>query len=215
MHAEALVIYGDNTLVREMRYSEFMAVLDGVVTAPDFANQHAEAVYVQLNGRLQISAMVFFRLPFNGRGQVDPSWNIPLQALAAKATLGPPVAGSKTHLMCRSQCPQKWHGQLWEPKDRQGCDPFDDLHTRLVKSNRLRLLPELQESDVQDEYTQQLRQQENQWAQKVTRLENELLNAHRTIAELQTTNVKLRQFIKGLKAQYLKLKTYHERSRST
>lgn len=214
MHAEALVIYGDNTLAREMRYSDFMAVLDGVVTAPDFANQHAEAVYVQLNGRLQISVMVFFRLPFNGRGQVDPDWNMPLQAMAAKATLGPPIAGTKTQLMCRSQCPQKWHSQLWEPKERQGCDPFEDLHLRLVKSNRLRLLPELLDTDVHDEYAQQLQQLERQWAHKVTQLENDLLKANQTIAELQATNGKLRQFTKALKAQYLKLKSSHERIRS-
>lgn len=213
MHAEALVIYGDNALAREMRYSEFMAVLDGVVAAPDFARQTAEAVYVQLDGRLRISAMVFFRLPFDHSGQVAADWNIPLQALAARATLGPHMGGINTRLMCRSQCPQKWHSQLWEPRERQGRDPFEDLHVRLVKDNRLRLLPELHDSDAQGEYARQLRQVEQQWETRVNQLEKHLKEARQNIVELQTANGKLRHCVKTLKTHYMKLKTDHDRDR--
>lgn len=214
MQAEVLVIYGTGDLVREMLHSEFTAVLDGVVTASVFAGQSAEAVYVQLNGQLQISCMVFFRLPFDAQGGVLADWNIPLRDLADRATLGPPIAGACTRLVCRSQCPQAWHAHLWEPKDRQGCDPFVDLHTRLVKRNRLRLLPELVEKPDENNLPEQLRHRDQLWQVKVVGLEKELLQARRTIDELQAANGKLRDYIAVIKAQYLKLKAVYERRRS-
>ena len=140
MHAEALLIYRPHADVREMLYSEFMAILDGVIAVPELAGESAKTVYVQLDQQLNIAAMVFFHLPFDRNGQVNHDWNLPLRELAATGEPGPYINGQATRLVCRSQCDQRWHGHLWEPQDRMGRDPFTDM-ARIIRRNRLGLLP--------------------------------------------------------------------------
>lgn len=221
MHAEALLIYQKDTVAREMLYAEFTAVLDGVVSAQSFAGETLEAVYLQLDEALDITAMVFFRLPFTADGRVEDTWNLPLREMATRARTGPPLSGKKTRLMCRSQCPEKWHSWLWEPRERRGRDPFSDI-LRVLKRNRLGLLPAPAEPhheepplitdgpeddrDIEAEL-QRLQERERQLVLEVSRLQGRLDKATGRMAELQAANEKLRDYIRVLKAQFTRLKS--------
>ncbi len=222
MHAEALLFYQNDAVAREMLYTEFTAVLDGVVSAQSFAGETLEAVYLQLDDSLQIIAMVFFRLPFTDDGRVDDSWNLPLRDMASRARPGPVLKGAKTRLMCRSQCPEKWHGWLWEPRERRGRDPFNDI-LRVLRRNRLGLLPAQsllaaeaepplvtqapKESMSPETELERRRERERQLMRKVHQLQTRLDKATTRVAELETANEKLRQYIKVLKAQFTRLKS--------
>lgn len=234
VHAEALLIYQSDKSAREMLYSEFNALLDGMVTADQFAGQTLEAVYLQLDEQLQIRALVFFLLPFNQQGQVAEEWNLPLRDMAARGRPGPTLKGTPTRLLCRSQCPEKWHAWLWEPHERYGRDPFDDI-LRVLRRNRLGLLPasvpappeppaaEQSEAaevplitDVQastsgqrraQEELARLRTREQQLRHKVSSLQVQLNKATRRADELETANQKLRDHIRTLKAQFDRLRS--------
>ncbi|MCH8550940.1 MAG: hypothetical protein LAT62_03320 [Natronospirillum sp.] len=218
MHAEALLVYQKETVAREMLYTEFMAVLDGVVSARSFAAQTMEAVYLQLDEQLNVDVMVFFRLPFDNEGRVADTWNLPLRDMAARARPGPVIKGRKTRLMCRSQCPEKWHSWLWEPRERNGRDPFADIW-RVMRRNRLGLLPAhaaeseaepplitdgMEEApDLQAEL-QRMKQREQQLSQHLRRLQTRLDSATNRVSELEASNQKLRDYIKVLKTEFIR-----------
>ena len=51
---EAVVFFEDGAVSKEMTYSEFEAILDGVVGMDDFAGDTLKAVFVVVNGRLKV-----------------------------------------------------------------------------------------------------------------------------------------------------------------
>src|SRR5690606_23283896 len=57
---EAVMFFSDQGIAREMLFTEFEALLDGLVAAPDFADETVEAVFLQINSRLYVRAAVFF-----------------------------------------------------------------------------------------------------------------------------------------------------------
>jgi hypothetical protein len=123
--SEVVLFFGSGGISHALLYSDFEAVLDGVVGMQDFAGQQAKAAYVTVNGRMQVTGMVLFYLAFDDRGVADRSWNIPLRAMADKADRGPDLGAGAVRLACRSQCPISWHqNSLADPNMRPGENDF-------------------------------------------------------------------------------------------
>lgn len=139
---EAVLFFNDGGVCKEMLYPEFEAMLDGVVSMPEFADQQMRVAYVLVNTRLQIRAAVFFYLDFNEDGSADSGWNIPLRNLAERTGRGPDLGAGPIRLACRSQCPVSWYQMhLWDPELAQGNNHFVMLRDR-IKRNQLGLLIE-------------------------------------------------------------------------
>ena len=139
---EAVLFFNDGGICKEMLYPEFEAMLDGIVTMPEFADQQMRVAYVLINGRLQIRAAVFFYLDFNEDGSADNGWNIPLRNLAERTGRGPDLGAGPIRLACRSQCPVSWYQMhLWDPQLGQEKNQFVMLRER-IKRNQLGLLVE-------------------------------------------------------------------------
>jgi len=114
---EAVMFFAeDGSVGKQMFYTEFETLLDGLVKMPDFADQQVRATYLMINARLQIRSAVFFYLDFDESGAPDSGWNIPLQQMAERAGRGPDLGAGPIRLACRSQCPVSWHQMhLWDP----------------------------------------------------------------------------------------------------
>ncbi|MBB3046023.1 putative coiled-coil protein SlyX [Litorivivens lipolytica] len=137
---EAVIFFKSDLVDKEILYPEFEAVLDGFIGLPDYANRVVKAAFLQISPRLTIQAAVFFTVPFTEDGQVDPTWNIPLQHLADHGLEGPDLGDGKIRLACRSVCPVAWYKeQLWNP-DMQGSMTTFDLLVSAVKRNKLGLV---------------------------------------------------------------------------
>jgi hypothetical protein len=128
---EAVVLFAEDTITRELLYPEFEAILDGFVPVPDFKGSSAKAVYLVINSSLHITAAVFFLLDFDEKGMVDRRWNIPLQQLAEVSGKGPDMGAGAIRLACYSQCAIGWHQKkLWDPQ----MDPTKSSFAQLKKS---------------------------------------------------------------------------------
>ncbi|GAB1257223.1 hypothetical protein NBRC116494_17250 [Aurantivibrio plasticivorans] len=137
--SEAVLFVRDGAISREMLYSEFEAVLDGYVPMLDVANQDARAVYLRIDGSLNITAAVFFNINFDEQGFADKRWNVPLQQFADNSARGPDLGAGAIKLACRSQCAIAWHQQnLWDPEMTPGANTFV-LLKKVIKHNRLGL----------------------------------------------------------------------------
>jgi predicted nuclease with TOPRIM domain len=138
---EAIFFFGKKSIVKEMRYSEFEAVLDGVVGITELANKEVNAAYLKINSSLQVHSVVTFQVEFNAQGFADEDWNIPLRHLAENAGPGPDLGGGPIRLACRSQCSVSWYQrELWEPNQRE-INHFQ-LVIDAVKRNKLGLITE-------------------------------------------------------------------------
>ncbi|OZG74014.1 DNA repair ATPase [Hahella sp. CCB-MM4] len=134
---EAVLFLEDQYVSRQMRYSEFEAILDNVVPLSDLADTEISAVYVQMNQQLAPRALVFFKLYFDEEGLADPEWNVPLKRLASISGSGPDLGGGPIRLACRSQCAISWHQRdLWDPDMRPGGNDFQVIKKALIE-NRL------------------------------------------------------------------------------
>ena len=137
---EAVLFFNDAGVCKEMLYPEFEAVLDGMVSMPEFADQQMRAAYVLVSSRLQIRAAVFFYLDFNEDGSADDGWNIPLRTLAERTGRGPDLGAGPIRLACRSQCPVSWHQMhLWDPELSRERNHLLMLRDR-IRRNQLGLL---------------------------------------------------------------------------
>lgn len=145
---EAVFLFKDDQVARELLYPEFEAILDGFIPVPDFISASAKAVYVQINNELRIVGAVFFLLGFDAKGMVDRRWNVPLQQLLASASLGPDLGAGPIRLACYSQCPVEWHQKnLWDPQMRPGNNSFS-LMLKALKANRLGLVAKVAPKDT-------------------------------------------------------------------
>ena len=118
---EAVMFFSEQGIAREMLFPEFEALLDGLVAAPDFADETMEAVFLQINHRLHVRAAVFFTVDFDLDGYVNRLWNLPLRNLAEKAGRGPDMGGGPIRLACLGFCASKPHQHsLWKPGQRGG-----------------------------------------------------------------------------------------------
>lgn len=136
---EAICFFGKKAVIKEMRYSEFEAVLDGVVGVSELANKTVNAAYLKINHALQVHSVVTFTIEFNAQGFADEDWNIPLRHLADNAGPGPDLGAGPIRLACRSQCSVSWYQrELWEPS-QDGINHFVLLRDA-VKRNKLGLI---------------------------------------------------------------------------
>lgn len=145
---EAVMFFAeDGSIGKQMFYTEFETLLDGLVKMPVFADQQVRATYLVINARLQIRSVVFFYLDFDESGAPDSGWNIPLQQMAERAGRGPDLGGGPIRLACRSQCPVSWHQMhLWDPSLVAGHNDLALLRDT-VKLNSLGML--FREEDAQ------------------------------------------------------------------
>ena len=135
--SEAVLFFGVGGVCKGLLYSDFEAVLDGVVGMQEFAGHEMKAAYVTVNGRLQATGLVLFLISFDERGVADRTWNIPLRHMVEKADRGPDLGGGPIRLACRSQCPINWHqDQLWDPNMREGENDFVFVRDALRERGR-------------------------------------------------------------------------------
>lgn len=118
---EAVMFFSERGVCKEVLYTEFEALLDGLVATPEFADETIEAVFLQINNRLQVRAAVFFTMDFDMDGHVNRLWNMPLRQLAEKAGRGPDMGGGPIRLVCLgfTTAPQ-YRENLWKPGQRNG-----------------------------------------------------------------------------------------------
>jgi hypothetical protein len=134
---EAIMFFDQDSIVKEMRYNEFEAVLDGVVGIPVFKGKKLQASYVSMTAGLDVTACVLFVIRFDQKGFADSDWNIPLRHLASKGRGGPDMGVGPIRLSCKSQCAIAWYQkELWEPPEQGGFDPFT-LIQRAIARNKL------------------------------------------------------------------------------
>lgn len=137
---EAIAVFVNDQLDRELQYPEFEAVMDGFVPMPDFAGQTVNAVYTKINDQLKIVTCVFFNVEFDARGMIGAKWNVPLQSLADTASRGPDLGAGPIALACYSQCPIPIQQRnLWDPLMEPGRNSFV-LLKRAAAANRLGLI---------------------------------------------------------------------------
>ncbi|CAA0096375.1 Uncharacterised protein [BD1-7 clade bacterium] len=136
MFTDAVFFIVDGVVVKEMMTSEFDALLDGIVDAPEFRGRNVQAVHIQIDDSLMIRGAVFFWIGFTSEGMVEADWNIPVHQLIQGANRGPDLGGGKIRIVCASQCNVPWHQQnLWDPTN----ETLQVLVT-VVKQNKLGLL---------------------------------------------------------------------------
>lgn len=123
--SEAILFFGDRGVSKSMLFSDFEAILDGMVGVPEFAAEQIRGAYCLVNGRLQVVALALFLIDFDDDGMADHTWNVPLRHLAEHGGPGPDMGAGPTRLACRSQCPVAWHqDKLWDPVMKPGANHF-------------------------------------------------------------------------------------------
>lgn len=145
---EAVLFFEKGQVTKEMTYSEFEAILDGVVGLNDFAGEKLKAAFVIVNGRLKATAVVLFTVTFDRQGFADKAWNLPLRHLADTGGSGPDLGAGPVKLSCKSQCSVSWHtGMLWDPD----LSPKTNTFTRIreaITANRLHLQTSVESEPV-------------------------------------------------------------------
>jgi len=143
---EAVMFFSEHGISREMLFPEFEALLDGLVAAPECADETVEAVFLQINHRLHVRAAVFFTLDFDLDGQVNRLWNMPLRHLAEKAGRGPDMGGGPIRLACLGFCSTNaYRAGMWKPRQRSGKADLS-LIKQAVTRNALGILGEDEEA---------------------------------------------------------------------
>ncbi|MDF1781107.1 MAG: hypothetical protein P1U67_07390 [Alcanivoracaceae bacterium] len=123
--SEAILFYGDRGVMKSMLYSDFEAILDGMVGVPELASKQVRGAYCLVNSRLQVISAVLFLIDFDEDAMADHSWNVPLRHLAEHGGPGPDMGAGPIRLACKSQCPVAWHqDQLWDPAMKPGGNDF-------------------------------------------------------------------------------------------
>jgi hypothetical protein len=137
MASEAVLFFGERGIVKSMLYSDFEAILDGMVGVPEFAGDEMKAAYCAVDDGLNVVAVVLFLVEFDDDGMADKSWNIPLRHLAEHAAQGPDLGAGSIQLACRSQCPVAWHqDQLWDPVMKPGANDFVFIRDTIYERGR-------------------------------------------------------------------------------
>lgn len=143
---EAVMFFSEHGISREMLFPEFEALLDGLVAAPECADETVEAVFLQINHRLHVRAAVFFTLDFDLDGQVSRLWNMPLRHLAEKAGRGPDMGGGPIRLSCLGFCnTNEYRAGMWKPRQRNGKADLS-LIKQAVTGNALGIIGEDEEA---------------------------------------------------------------------
>ena len=200
---EAVMFFSEQGISREMLYPEFEALLDGLVTAPDFADETVEAVFLQINHRLHVRAAVFFTIDFDLDGYINRLWNMPLRNLAEKAGRGPDMGGGPIRLACLGFCTNKtYQPNLWKPGQRGGRADLRQAHAGET-AEYLRQIGELQARlrQQEQESRQQLDHLRGEHADHLTVVQGELLDIKRELEEQQKINSLLRREVHKLQSR--------------
>lgn len=145
---EAVFFLDNKKVTRHMLYSEFEALLDGLVAVPEYADEDAKGVYAVINKTGKVTALVFFILYFDEDGRADASWNVPVERLAEVSGRGPDLGAGPIRLACRGQCSINWHqNDLWDPDMTPGSNDFLSLK-KAVEENRLHFKFTSNEPDI-------------------------------------------------------------------
>ena len=135
--SEAVLFFDERGIVKSMLYSDFEAILDGMVGVPEFADSEMRGAFCMVDARLQVAAMVLFLIDFGDDGMADTTWNVPLRHLAEHGGPGPDMGAGPIRLACRSQCPVAWHQeQLWDPEMKPGANDFVRVRDTLRERGR-------------------------------------------------------------------------------
>lgn len=199
---EAVMFFSEQGISREMLYPEFEALLDGLVAAPDFADETVEAVFLQINHRLHVRAAVFFTIDFDLDGYINRLWNMPLRNLAEKAGRGPDMGGGPIRLACLGFCTNKtYQPNLWKPGQRGGRADLAWIK-QAVTRNVLGILGEDEEAKAILATENLQVAAEDTWYGPVSAPAEE--QARDVEAELKAEMDKLRQAHAGETAEYLR-----------
>jgi hypothetical protein len=137
---EAVFLFKDARVSRELLYHEFEAILDGYIPVPEFAGALAKAAYVTIDDALNITGVVLFLVGFDEQGAVDRRWNIPLRHLADTGGVGPDLGFGSIRLACYSQCQMPAQQKnLWDPLMHAGNNTFVAIY-KAIKRNSLGLV---------------------------------------------------------------------------
>lgn len=135
--SEAVLFFDERGVTKSMLYSDFEAILDGMVGVPEFADTEVRGAYTLVDSRLQVLGIVLFLIDFDEDGMADTAWNIPLRHLLEHAGPGPDMGAGPIRLACRSQCPVAWHQeQLWDPSMKPGANDFVFIRDTLRERGR-------------------------------------------------------------------------------
>lgn len=146
--SEVVLFFGTGGVAKGLLYSDFEAVLDGVVGMQEFAGHEMKAAYATVNNRHLVTGVVLFTIGFDEGGVADRTWNIPLRHMLEKADRGPDLGAGPVRLACRSQCPISWHQeQLWDPNMRPGENDFVFVRDFVRDRGRYLGLPYSEEPD--------------------------------------------------------------------
>ncbi len=128
---------GDGKICREMHSSEFEAILDGYVPLKEWRNRELRAVFVEMDADYLLHSAIFFRVGFTEKGEIDPNWNLPLDAMTRAASEGPDLGAGPIKLACASQCPiMHYRDYLWDPDLNKNRGPLAALK-KTIKTNKL------------------------------------------------------------------------------
>ena len=129
-----------------MLFPEFEALLDGLVAAPEHADETVQAVFLQINTRLHVRAAVFFNIDFDLDGYVNRLWNLPLRQIAERGDRGPDMGGGPIRLVCLGFNKQpQYRAMLWKPGTRGNSNDLA-LVKEAVANNALGILGEDEEA---------------------------------------------------------------------
>lgn len=113
------MFFSERGISKEMLYPEFEALLDGMVAASEHADETVQAVFLQINTKLQVRSAVFFNLDFDLDGYVNRLWNLPLRQIAERGDRGPDMGGGPIRLVCLGFNKQpQYRPMLWKPGTR-------------------------------------------------------------------------------------------------
>lgn len=137
---EAVFFTDGHSILREMLFTEFEAMLDGMFTDPMFKDNAAQGAYVKIDKRLNIVGAVFFILNFDDQGQADPKWNVALMPLLDQASTTVQVGGRDIAIATYSHCPiANQRDELWDPELTNSHNVITAL-VDAVRANKLGLL---------------------------------------------------------------------------
>jgi len=152
--SEAILFFEDGEVSTGMTYSEFEAILDGVVGLDDFAGETVNAAFVVVSGKLKVTGLALFQVSFGRQGYADKSWNLPLRHLVDTGAKGPDLGAGPIKLACKSQCPVPWLADyLWNPDMSPKSNSFVRVRD-FIAANRL-CLPSSDEEVVAEPATQE------------------------------------------------------------
>ena len=136
---EAIIIFDNDEIIKEITYAEFQAILDNYVPLHDVALKSMKAVYVYIDAMLPVITAVFFHIEFDRKGFVDNSWNVPLRQLAGSAVKSPDMGFGQMSVVSYSHCPIDCHKHsLWDPATKGAVNHLDKIG-KTLKSNKLGL----------------------------------------------------------------------------